>query len=210
MQVHPNTCVLFSNPPERVQLNLGTPFRKQGRRVPQKMLLNHRQTCTAFKAPKNPSEGAVVGKTGANSGKSTIGSSWGVRIWVLFAKPQHAKKQTQQNPSSDWYQSGASQISERYAKTEPLPIVDLPETKGLLATSTTFLHAKRRARIATSLNRPMHATFFEEHSPCCSIEINYFSTTEPSCSMLRARRRPSQSSLPPASFEEGARLSFDS
>ena len=123
---------------------------------------------------------------------------------------RRAKKQTQQNPSSDWYQSGASQISERYAKTEPLPIVDLPETKGLLATSTTFLHAKRRARIATSLNRPMHATFFEEHSPCCSIEINYFSTTEPSCSMLRARRRPSQSSLPPASFEEGARLSFDS
>ena len=129
----------------------------------------------AFKAPKNPSEGAVVGKTGANSGKSTIGSSWGVRIWVLFAKPQHAKKQTQQNTSSGRYQPEASLISERYAKAEPPPIVDLPETKGLLATSTAFLHAKCRNKIAVCLIESTCAVpFGGEHHSRYSVEIYYF------------------------------------
>ncbi len=42
-----------------------------------------------------------------------------------------------QNPSSDKCQSESGQVFERYAEAELLPIVDLPEVKGLLATSTT-------------------------------------------------------------------------
>ena len=41
-----------------------------------------------------------------------------------------------QNPSSDKCQSESGQVFERYAEAELLPIVDLPEMKGLLATST--------------------------------------------------------------------------
>ena len=151
MQLHPHTCVLFSNPPERMRLNLGIPFWKQGRRVPSEGVPEPDKRARRSRHRKaRPREQLLENRVQIRANRR-LGVVEGVRIWVLFAKQQHAKKQTQQNPSSGRYQSGASQISERYAKTEPPPIVDLPEMKSLLATSTTFLHAKRHKKIAIHL-----------------------------------------------------------
>ena len=76
MQVHPDTRVSFSNPPERVRLNPGIPFRKQERRVPpRKAFLNPRQMSAAFKtfktfkAPKSPPTESSCWKNGRKLGQ---------------------------------------------------------------------------------------------------------------------------------------------
>ncbi len=91
----------------------------------------------AFKAPKVTPKKAVVGKTGANSGKSTILGGPIAPSAVIIALEEIDTVESVLPRSIIPGQSIALKMIGRMSNFRPPIIVDLPEMKGLLATSTT-------------------------------------------------------------------------
>ena len=94
---------------------------------------------------------AVVGKTGANSGRSTIFGGPIAPNAVIIAPEEIDAIESVLPRSIIPGQSIALKTIGRISNFRPPIIVDLPEMKGLLATSTVFLHSKRRKKIAIHL-----------------------------------------------------------
>ena len=94
---------------------------------------------------------AVVGKTGANSGKSTIFGGPNAPSVVIIAPEEIDTVESVLPCSIIPGQSIALKTIGRISIFRPPNIVDLPEMKGLLATSTAFLHAKRHKKRAIHL-----------------------------------------------------------
>ena len=90
----------------------------------------------AFKAPKSRPKRAVVGKTGANSGKSTIFGGPIAPNAVIIAPEEIDAIESVLPRSIIPGQSIALKTIGRLSNYRPPIIVDLPEMKGLLATST--------------------------------------------------------------------------
>ncbi len=90
----------------------------------------------AFKAPKVTPKKAVVGKTGANSGKSTIFGGPIAPSAVIIAPEEIDTIESILPCSIIPGQSIALKMIGRISNFRPPTIVDLPEMKGLLTTST--------------------------------------------------------------------------
>ena len=103
---------------------------------------------------------AVVGKTGANSGKSTIFGGPIAPSAVIVAPEEIDTIESVLPCSIIPGQSIALKTIGRISNFRPPIIVDLPEMKGLLATSTAFLHAECYAQRAVLLNKPTDAVSF--------------------------------------------------
>ena len=105
----------------------------------------------AFKAPKSRPKRAVVGKTGANSGKSTIFGGPIAPSAVIIAPEEIDTIESVFPCNIIPGQSIALKMIGRMSNFRPPNIVDLPEVKGLLTTSTAFLHTKCHKKIAVRL-----------------------------------------------------------
>ena len=103
-------------------------------------------TFKTFKAPKSHPKEAVVGKTGANSGKSTIFGGPIALCAVIIAPEEIDTTESILPCSITPGQSIALKMIGRMSISRPPNIVDLPEMKGLLATSTA------REKITIQLN----------------------------------------------------------